>query len=365
MVITERDYKHPIIRVPFNAESDSINIELWSESVAVPPENSLKKTMSCTLARFHEYPLEIHFYKVMKDVDEEIYDKKLERLAFKRHIQSSTSACQDMAAFSIIDSKISGQVPGFIDKLEYVEEGLEPIKQLDEVKLKNYERSLYWLTQRDFYNTTLVTSSNPVHRENLDYIITKFLVKYKNKKFASFVEMIEEFGHTMQIGRIRYKCDEKFAKTGVPSDAGDALVELTTKGDCEDFGHFYMRVLRTLANVYKFILDPMSDLYLKCQTLAKQYVAFNFICGVRLTTKFDFHSTLLLVPRTAADPVVSFEVTDTSRTYSLPSEDFDSWHKEHYFLLCPTQIHRLNRRSAPVSVPIEKLTVRDLFCYNY
>jgi hypothetical protein len=372
LVVTEKDYLHPITRIPFHPDvDDDITLELWESNIEIPPHGAIGGSMGGTVVRFNEYPLEFHFYKVMGDESEELYDERLERIGYKRHIQEGTSSTQDVASFSIRGGK--DKPPRSINYImEFTREPSDRfnyLKIIDEAVLdRNEWGSPKWLTQRNFYGSTGVTVSNFVHRENLEVAIKHFLQRYKTKTFNTICDMLVEFGKVMRVGRIRYESDKAFAESGVPTDAGDALVEITTKGDCEDFGHFYMRNIRMLCRIYKYLLDDTCDLYYKCKTVADEYVAFNYICRVQLSHGLEFHSTMLLVPFTNANPVISFEVTDTDKSYTLPSKEFEKWHTDSYFILEQICIHRLNRKGGPReqnSVPIEDLTISNLFLYNY
>ena len=162
--------------------------------------------------------------------------------------------------------------------------------------------------------------------------------------------------------------DKNFANPKINDDFGDALIELTSKGDCEDFGHFYMRTIRMLTNIYKYMLpDSNTDLYKKCQVLENEYVAFNYICKVEINNQEQYHSTMLIVPREQKEdcPVISFEVTHPDKSYSLPNEEFNTWHKKHYFILDSIYIHRLNRIREPISGKISDLCYNKLLFFNY
>lgn len=371
MVITQHDFAHPIVRATFHPDKgpDLIKVELWRHDVEIPVENAIENNMTGYVARYESLPIEIHFYKVMEDVDED-GGPLLEGLVYKRHIYEGTSAVQDVASFRIKkEGKITNK-PRYMESAVYVENASKKLDALDEVPLTKtkWGSSRRWLTQRHFYGTTNVTSSNPIHKENLERAINKFLKRYKNKKFDSLKSLLVEYGKTLQVGRLKYESDTVFAENGIPGDAGDALIELTSKGDCEDFGHFYMRTIRTLTKIYKYVLpDSSADLYKKCQMLEKEYMAFNFICRVLVSGEKEFHSTMLIVPRksTKEHPVISFEVTDPDKSYSLPDKEFDKWHVEHYFILDSICIHRLNRVTNPKSVDLHKLSGENLFPYNY
>lgn len=369
MTVTEKDYCHPIIRLPFHPEKDDeVVLELWDKDVEIPHDRAISASMKGTVARFGEYPLEFHFYKVMRDESEEIYDKKLERIAYKRHIKEGTSSIQDVAAFKIESEKDkSPSKMNFVTEFTRVsKDDFDRLVIIDEAVLDKEEwGSPSWLTQREFYGSSGVTLSNFVHRENLEVAIKKFLLRYKTKTFETIRDMLVEFGKILRTGRIRYEVDHSFAKTAVSSDAGDALMEMTTKGDCEDFGHFYMRNIRMLCKIYKYVLDEKSDLYQKCKTLENEYVAFNYICRVVLSRGPEFHSTMLIIPFNDENPVISFEVTDVDKSYTLPDEEFNQWHDAHYFILEPILIHRLNRKKVHKSVPVDQLTISKLLLYNY
>jgi hypothetical protein len=365
MVVTQHDFAHPILRVAFHPTKGPsvIDLELWRHDVVIPAENITKHSMSGTIARYDTLPLEIHFYKVLEDVDEN-EGPKLEGIVYRRHIHEGTSATQDVASFVITGERRAA--PKYLDEFVFIDIDAK-LRPLEEVKLTQgqWERRM-WLTQRKFYGTSNVTISNPIHKNNLEITIRRFLQKYKNKKFDTLLALLVEFGKSLIVGRIKYEHDTKFADTGVSGDAGDVLIELTSKGDCEDFGHFYMRTIRMLSSIYKFILPPASDLYHKCQTLAENYIPYNLICRVFVNGVKDFHSTMLLVPRTSEYPVISYEVTDPVKSYILPNKTYDSWHAEHYFLLDHIGIHRLNRTNEmPKSTSINDLTVENLFIYNY
>jgi hypothetical protein len=254
--------------------------------------------------------------------------------------------------------------PSYLTKFSFVTPG-EKLKAIHEVPVthNSNERRL-WLTQKKFYGTTNVTMSNAIHKENLTRAVR--MLK-KNVKFDTLLSVLIEFGNALVVGRIRYAHDQAFAEKGISGDAGDALIELTSRGDCEDFGHFYMRVFRMLASIYKFVIPDTCDLYKKCKILEEQYIPYNMICRVFVKGRKDFHSTLLIVPRTNANPVISFEVTDPLKSYTLPNKEYNLWHVNHYFLLDNLGIHRLNRTTGegPKSGPVDQLTVNKLYVYNY
>lgn len=368
MVITQHDFAHPVIRVAFKDGPD-IDVELYRHDVEVPETTITDNSMAGTVARYESLPLEIHFYKVMEDLDEED-GPKLDGLVYKRHIYEGTSAVQDVASFRI-DKEGDVQrmrTPKYITKFTFVaKEELNELKAIDEVPItrKSGERRM-WLTQRQFYSTTNVTMSNPVHKENLTRAVRLFLQKNQHVKYDTLLSALIDFGNALVIGRIKYEHDTPFAETGISGDAGDALIELTSKGDCEDFGHFYMRMFRMLSSIYKFVIPDTCDLYQKCRQLEEQYIPYNMICRVLVRGRKDFHSTLLVVPRTKANPVISYEVTDPEKSYTLPNKSYNKWHIDHYFLLDHLGIHRLNREKGEYeSGPIDQLTVGKMLIYNY
>lgn len=343
-LVVKDSFAKPILRVPFLDEV--IHLQLWRHDSEMPDAN-LDRSMSGTVARYDSLPLNFHFYKIMGGDGEPT-------IAFKRHV---TSAVQDVSSFTLSTEK----------DVRFT--NVAPMSPLKDVPLYERRGGRRWLTQREFYGTTAVTSSNPIHRDNLERAIHGFLQRYKSKTFDSVLAMLIEYGIVMKMGRVKYKNDTEFANSGVRGDSGDALVELTTQGDCEDFGHFYMRTIRMLTNIFPFILtDTESDLYKKCLTVRDQYVAFNYICRVLVNGNQEFHSTMLIVPnKTHVDtPVLSYEVTDPTKSYALPDKEFDKWHSESYFMLDANFIHRLNRSTDPhKSPPVNLINISNLLLYNY
>ena len=366
IVVLEGSNK-PIIRKPFHpsVDKDMFDLIIWESTEMVPPEDALNDSMNGHMARFTKYPLEVHLYKITEDVDDD--GNKLNKLGYKRHIEEINSSIQDLPMFVIESKGVKPKIPLFIEDFQY-NRSIELISNMEKVYLtQSTFGSRTWLTQRYFYGTTGVTSSNGQHQMNLTLAIRHFL-RTNNKKYASLLEMIVDFGKIMSDKRIAYKPDTKFAQVANSTDAGDALVEESTTGDCEDLGHFYMRMFRMLCKIYKYVLkDKESDLYKKCKLLHEQYVPFNYICRVKTRGgKLDFHSTILILPRSSENPVLSFEVTDPTESYTLPDKEYDSWHIEHYFILEPFVIHRLNRLTDPISPKdISTLNISNLFPFNY
>ena len=132
LVVTEKDYCHPVTRIPFHPDmDDEVTLELWEKGVEIPTDRAIGGSMKGTVARFDEYPLEFHFYKVMTDQSEEIYDKKLERIGYKRHIKEGTSSIQDVASFSIKDGK--DKTP---ERVNYIKEFIrEPADKFNDLQI--------------------------------------------------------------------------------------------------------------------------------------------------------------------------------------------------------------------------------------
>lgn len=365
MVVSGRGGRHNLTRIQFLNEKE-INLTLLNQDTEIDEREALENSMNGTVVRYEKLPIQFHFYKIARDVHSRDGEPTMDIIGYKRHIQEITSADQDVCEFEITSEGTVSNHPDFISKIEFISD-VTKVKHIDDIVLdKSDRRSMNWLTQRKFYGSAGVTSSSACHRENLTRIIVNFLDRYKDKKFNTFCEMLVEFGKTITLGRVKYECDEEFAKTGVPTDAGDTLIELTTTGDCEDFAHFYMRNFRVLSRIYKYVLEPSSDLYTKCKLLETDYVAFNYICSVTIGNNpaLEFHSTMLFIPKDSSNNVISYEVTDPKMSYTLPSSEFTKWHKKHYVILEPICIHRLNRTGEYKSKPIEKLTWDDLFLYN-
>ena len=345
-----------ISRIPFKNE-DKWKIELYDNETEIP-SNRIIYSMTPNIIRFDESKcLTFHAIKIIHDVDSDGDEPLITRIGYETHIKESTSEIQDLPFFTL--EKSIKKIPVYFEDFKLFT-NTEPLKQIVELPLHDKSfKSQYWLTQRAFYSTTHVTLSDNVHRENIQ-LIRDFFEKYIKYEFTSILEMLIRFARVMTKNRIKYKVDTKFAQYLVSTDAGDIQIETSVFSDCEDHGHFYMRVFRTFSTVYKYFLtDENSDIFRKCNEFSENYIPFNFICQVKLNSGLEFHSTMMIIPVTIKYPTISFEVTNPKKSYMLPAKEFHEWHNEQYFLVDNYFICKI------LKVPLDKVSIHDLKCINY
>lgn len=350
-----------ILRIPFSYDDIcEWKVELYDDDTEIQT-NRIQLSMHPHIARFDKSrDIFFHVAKITKDVDTK-EGPLINRIGYETHIKESTSDVQDLPFFCLSSiNPAKSSLPKFLKDF-VVFEKTKKLKKIDELPLHNYSfKTQYWLTQRDFYSKSHTTLSDSVHRENIQVLKDKFFDQYKNYEFSSVLEMLIRLGKAVTKGRIKYKADRMFARSGVSTDAGNISIETSSRGDCEDLNNFFMRIFRTMANVYKyFVEDQKSDLFIKCKTFADNYVPLCFICQVRLESGLEFHSTMLVIPRSIEYPVLSFEVTNPRKSYELPSNEYHSWHNEQYFLVDNYFISKINK------VSVEKIEIGELKFINY
>lgn len=340
-----------LLRIPFRHDTDSWKVEIYTGG-GTPPRNRAPLSMAPHVLATGNSPLTFHVYKIVQGSNNK------DHIGFVRQITEGSSDEQDVPVW------VEGEPPPpFITALTR-HEAVPALPPVTDIPLKEtiFGGSQYWMTQRAFYRSSHTTSDDMVHRENIEVFVRQFVKKYTGRTFDTLCNMLVQIGRTLVKNRVRYTPDTVFAQSGaVPGDSGDALVELTTTGDCEDFGHMYMRVFRMIAATYKYLIpDKESDIYAKCKLLAEEYVPYTYICQVSIGGRLEFHSTMLILPQTPKHPVISFEVTNPDKSYTLPSKEFDDWHKQSYFLVDNYFLYRIQAR-------IDSLTVQDVTkdCIRY
>lgn len=340
-----------ILRIPFKNE-EKWKLELYDMDDTIN-NNRITLSMLPHVVRFNsKYDTTFHACKIVHDIDDE-EGPIIKRIGYETHIKEGTSDDQDISFFTL-----SNSIPHFIE--DFKSFGVEKISLIDELPLHEHSfNTQYWLTQREFYSTTHVTLSNNVHRENIQ-LISDFLDKYKRYSFKNTLELLILLSNSLTNNRIKYKIDCKFAQYAVTSDAGNIEIETSSRGDCEDFAHFYMRIFRTLCGTYKYFIKNMdSNIYNKCNDLATNYIPFNFICQVKLSRGLEFHSTMIIIPITKKLSTISFEVTNPKKSYILPSKEYNEWHNNGYFLVDNYFISRVN------DISLDDICIGDLTFINY
>lgn len=326
-----------LARAPFSKDTSSpIEIHLFGEQDVIDPAYCTCAHVARVRARVR---IQVHLYKIR-------WSPTIKRYQFIRRITDATSARQDEP---IYDGCVAHTPSPLFTVRAHAQRTTFVPKDMMDIE----GGSLRWCTQRNFYSTSHVTQSDGAHLENL-VLMREFLHTHKHTHLLPFVQ---EYGTHMTYNRIEYTHDEGFARPMEEADAGDALVEQTHVGDCEDFAHFYMRVFRTLALAGPLI--KRGDALL--EILRKAYVPFVYICQVRIYSGLEYHSTLMLVPRARAHAPLSFEVTNPAKSYLVraPTSEFFKWHTKSFLLVDAHFIANIERES------VRDLSVQTLKLMNY
>lgn len=347
-----------VMRIPFKYEKEW-KVELYDSKTAIDV-NRMPLSMFPHVGRFNEYPVTFHVAKVVQDVDDGEGETLINNIGYVTDITEYTSEDQDKCFFRLTEG---GEYNSFFaDSGIFAGTALQEVKELSIDRTKGVfssKKNRYWYTQRKFYSTTHVTVNDDVHRENLFILVRKFIDKYSTYEFRSLLDMLVKYGKIMTKGRIKYRVDKSFNDNKKMTDYGDQQIERTTRGDCEDFGHFYMRIFRLLVGTYKYLVSPDSYMYSMCEELHDNYVALNYICQVKLSHGLEFHSTMFLVPTNGAFRPISFEVTNPQHSYYLPNGGWNKWHNNSYFLVDNYFICEL------FDINVNTVSLPDLTFFNY
>jgi len=222
-----------------------------------------------------------------------------------------------------------------------------------------------WYTQVAFYGTSHVSATNGIQMMDLEVILDTYANNGK-KNPESVTEMLVDFGLIVTHDlRLAYKSDKDFSTPKRYNDRGDNRLEISHFGDCEDFAHFYMRIFRLMMWSYGLLYNRSDKLYKMWETFAENYIPMVYICEVILGTNKEYHSTMLMIPRTEKYPVISFEVTNPKKSIELTSnekiEEFNKWHLEHYFLMDNYFAYRI--KEPPHKITVQKILHGDLRNY--
>lgn len=350
--VVMRQNNKDLIKFPITKVSESITVFVFNENEKINSEYLIHSNKPVVCRADFKSPMEIYIYKVV-DVNENV-------VGYIRRIGELSKVQDDpILVFSLTENK------SYLDnsvKANYIE-GRETFEPITSVKVSLDQRSSpSWFTQREFYGTCHTSSSNEVQRFDLQDIIKNYA---KNaKSYKTTIDMITEFGNLIRQD-IVYKGDTSFSSPFKSSDYGDAMIESSKFGDCEDFAHFFMRMIRLMMWTYGVVLKEKTPLFAIWEDFAANYVPLVYICKVFINGHSEYHSTLLIVPVDASHSVISFEVTNPSKSICLDKEnnikEFYQWHKEHYFLVDNFFIYRIG------GTPIEGLTIEGIAndCCNY
>jgi len=336
-----------ILRIPFGKQKRH-HIELYGHDDKIN-NNRILQSMSPSVARVDtNAPITCHFNKVIEVND---------NIGIITNIMEQTSSTQDITVFEIPNTRF----PPFITEFTVFDK-IPKLNQIHELKLiENKLNSKYWLTQRNFYSSSHTTNDQYCHKQNLHLLIHEFYRKFEHYENMTLLSMLVELGNVMTKDRLIYHCDTPFTKGGKYTDTGNASIETSTTGDCEDFGHFYMRIFRLMASTYHLVLNNKSSkLYKLCHEFASFYTPMLFICQINQGGGLEFHCTMMIMSSNIDKyPNISFEVTNPSISTLLPSRKFYSWHKDQYFLVDNYFIARCH------DVTLDYIDIHSLEFFNY
>lgn len=312
-----------LLRIPFNENSKKLIIELYDNDTVIGPDRLLHTNIPAIGRLKHkiskECPVKFKIYKI-------VYFKKV---GFVRKITNFESNDQNEVVFTIEDPACLHKMDNWVNQFS-THRG-KTFKIQRSLKLRTgLFKNVSWLTQREFYGSCCINECETVEIVNIDKINSAFLKPYANKKFENTLELLKTFGCSISKD-IQYHNDVMFEKSGVSTDAGDSMIEMTAIGDCEDFAHFYMRQFRILMNIYMFFLNEDDALVNQIKNIYNNYIPMICICQVELHGKPQFHSTLMLLSDSLTN--IGFEVTDPEFTMYVDDKEYLEIHKEHFFLL--------------------------------
>ena len=320
-----------IIKFPFDNRTDKLKrIELFSPGVSINV-NAMDYSGEGSFGRLPydtEFPLEVHVFKVY------FVDNVL---GYRAHIGENSE--QDTPIYTINLKSPVNNVGAFT--VRYGPDGDKLFKAKDTLSISNHKWfGPRWNTQKPFYGSCHVTGSTELQHYDLKQLFEKFFSKAKDtdSAFVTLKDVLVKVATTV-ADELIYKNDEYFATPGRISDYGDASIEVSRWGDCEDFAHFYMRIFRMLMGVYRWGAARDTRLFKHCRTFAEEYIPLVYICKVVNNGKVDYHSTMLILPKRSDKgyKTISFEVTNPALSLDLgvekENEEFIRWHTDSYFLV--------------------------------
>jgi len=214
---------------------------------------------------------------------------------------------------------------------------------LDKIPLEeDHPNSPLWNTQREFYGTMHYDKNYETMKVNLCKVLP-FLMSMNKEQYkdTSLMAFLTSFGKAMLEG-IKYRSDVSFSNKCTSSDFGDAQIEITGAGDCEDMAHMFMRSFRTLIDVYPCAQQLRGSAVCKKLTSFKQsYVPLVMICLIDEGGSLRYHSTILLVRRDNSRRNIRFEVTCPESSVEIDDKEYYKRNPEQYFAVDNLFVARL------------------------
>ena len=335
-----------IIRIPFIFSTGELEIFLFKEFVKIP----LEFIGSRNAARFNNNNDDIHFhvYKFREFVKDNEIVIGLGRLI------AEYSSDQDQKFHSIQMKNIASSTNFMACSWtpDIKKDVFEPIETLLLYTSGNFLTNPVWNTQRKYYKYLRTNMNMELQRSNYENLM-RFFKKHKQTAFKNIINFLTVWGTEMEP--CAYEPDKSWTDSASFADEGDRAIESTKSGDCEDFAHYYIRMLHQMAGIYQFIVTKVdSDLYKYCKMLAINYIPFVYICKIQQRSQPEYHCTMLIIPTQANiefTKVISFEVTNNKNHVLVLNDnsDFFKWHKEHYFLLDSYHLMRMNDNALKIA----------------
>jgi len=342
--IVFRSKNRDLIKIAFDKHFDSIRADFVEAGEMVSSDfmlDSNRATYSQLTSLDHE--IQIYIYKLYVSTD--VYNGTV-LVGYSRRIGPYGTQDEHVAT---VDAKNPTKVAGIamkaimtrVDPKKYPK--YEPIESLRVSALNPI--SPLWYTQKSFYGTSHVTGSNSLQFIDYKDIIKNFLNPHGCEHFESLKDMMIMFAKIMHRG-IVYKADYRFDLPTTVDDFGDASIETSTWGDCEDMAHFYMRIIRLLIDIYPWFCSAGSRIHEYCTTLRNHFTPVISICRIVVHGKKEYHSTMIMLPSTASGKKpFSLEVTAPEKSYDLTVQEdlaaYNEWHLKHYFLVDANHVCRL------------------------
>lgn len=358
-----RSENRDLIKLAFDKNDDSVEGTFVEKEEEVS-KSLLNDSMKATYAKLDQYDPEIHVYLYKVYVDKDIA-RGTTLVGYTRRIGPHSEQDIPVLYIDVMNpTKIDGDAKKafLVRVLQEKQKRYEPIGVLHTSNVNPL--SPRWYTQKPFYGQSHVTGSNELQFFDYKDIIKNFYHPHECDSFSSIKELLKTFAIILHRG-IVYKSDYKFNAPNSVDDYGDASIEMSTWGDCEDVAHFYMRTIRILCNTFKYNCDVESSMYKYCSKLKKYYTPMVMICRIEVHGQLEYHSTLMLIPtKESGLKPISLEVTAPEKTYDLGIEsdlkEYNDWHVQHYFFVDSQHVCRIDKN-------VEEYTL-DLFkdqCFNY
>jgi len=351
--IVFRSEHRELIKVAFDKNYDSITVDFVeaNESVA---SSYIVESMEATYTHLTDLDPEIFIYLYKVYVSTEV-DSGVVRVGYTRRIGPYGGQDKHVAVLDVRNpTKFVGPAKkAFMARVD--PEKYPPYEPMDSMRVSSVNPlSPRWYTQKAFYGSSHVTGSNELQFIDYKDIIVNFLKPHGCHEFESAKEMMIMFTSILHNG-IVYKSDYRFDLPTSVDDFGDASIETSVWGDCEDMAHFYMRTIRLMLNIYPWFCSPDSNLHKYCSFFKNNYTPLVMICRIEVHGKLEYHSTLIMLPtEESGKKPFSLEVTAPNKSYDLTDEDdrkkYNDWHVSHYFLIDAQHVCRIDG-------PIENYTL--------